>query len=226
MVFVHVYAAQYSLGAVSTRRANRQVLGRGTYRSRGRCSAWACPSTHVKVSDACLRRGHQHGHLSSYRLMPLRWGEVQARGPETLAGSTAGRPHCASVTQAADRPELHLTTKLQAPAAALLSTQTPASHTVSNRPPPATPAHAAVPGSGRTRRASLVGVWCALQVVVIEQLFDQVHVRHQHPPTAVPRESQCVQRVPAQQPRSVAASREGSWRGPSRWRAPLRVLGL
>ena len=44
----------------------------------------------------------------------------------------------------------------------------------------------------------LAGVRRPLQCVVEQQLFDQVHVRHEHAPAAIPHQAQRIQRISAQ----------------------------
>lgn len=44
----------------------------------------------------------------------------------------------------------------------------------------------------------LVGVRRPLQCVVEQQLFDQVHVRHEHAPATIPHQAQRIQRISAQ----------------------------
>ena len=42
-----------------------------------------------------------------------------------------------------------------------------------------------------------VGLWGALQGVVQQQLLDEVHMRHEHPPAAVPHQPQRIHGVTA-----------------------------
>ena len=42
-----------------------------------------------------------------------------------------------------------------------------------------------------------VGLWRPLQCVVVQQLFYEVHMRHEHPPTAVAGKAQSIQRISA-----------------------------